>query len=313
MTESKAKSWRNFIRVHPAADLFPMMSEPELRELGEDIKRNGMRLPIYMWTPDKNSRNYELVDGRNRLTAMELVGIRVLGANGLNDRQIHPFKILWYHGEELDPWAFVVSANVHRRHLSQAQKRDLVAKLLKATPEKSNRQIAATVGVNHKTVAVVRQEREARGEIPHVVTITDTRGRQQPVDRKVRITAEHRTPPESPRRVRLVVTTETISIKAPPYVKDDPAMEPGETVKIREERKQQGAPAPLKLVSGPITPIEQGMMHFREFVFELARAVSPESWPGLIRELHDELSDIEKVLKQRARERASTGADHDDG
>jgi hypothetical protein len=31
-------SWRDHIKVHQAADLFPMMSEPGLRELGEDIK-----------------------------------------------------------------------------------------------------------------------------------------------------------------------------------------------------------------------------------------------------------------------------------
>ncbi|MER9233639.1 hypothetical protein NKI56_16305 [Mesorhizobium sp. M0622] len=178
--EGKATSWRDHVRVHPAADLFPMMSEPELRELGEDINRNGLRLPIYMWAPDKNSRNYELVDGRNRLTAMELVGIRILGKNGFNDRQIHPFKILWYHGEQLDPWEFVISANIHRRHLTQEQKRDLVAKLLKATPEKSNRQIATLAKVDHKTVGAVRQEREARGEIPHVKAKTDTLGRKQP-------------------------------------------------------------------------------------------------------------------------------------
>ncbi|WFU88742.1 ParB N-terminal domain-containing protein [Rhizobium sp. CC1099] len=103
--ESKAKSWRDTIKIHPAADLFPMMSDPELRELGEDIKRNGLRLPIYMWAPEESSRSYQLVDGRNRLTAMEFVGIRVLGENGFNDEQIHPFKnINWYYCEHLDPW-----------------------------------------------------------------------------------------------------------------------------------------------------------------------------------------------------------------
>lgn len=203
--DAKTKGWRDVIKIHPAADLFPMMSEVELRELGEDIKRHGLRLPICMWAPDKNSQDYELLDGRNRLTAMELVGIRVVGKNGFNDKQVHPFKILWYCGEEVDPWEFVVSANIHRRHLTQGQKRDLAAKLLKATPEKSNRQIAATVGVDHKTVGAVRQEREATGEIPHVVTIIDAKGRQQQVDRKVRqlLKAEHRAQRESALAVKI--------------------------------------------------------------------------------------------------------------
>ena len=36
-------SWRDHLKVHPAAALFPRMTEAELRELGEDIKRNGLR------------------------------------------------------------------------------------------------------------------------------------------------------------------------------------------------------------------------------------------------------------------------------
>ena len=38
-----SKSWRDVLLIHPAADLFPRMSEPELRALGEDIKKQGLR------------------------------------------------------------------------------------------------------------------------------------------------------------------------------------------------------------------------------------------------------------------------------
>ena len=46
---------------------------------------------------------------------------------------------------EVDPCEFVLSANVHRRHLTAEQKRELIAKVLKAQPEKSNRQVAEQV------------------------------------------------------------------------------------------------------------------------------------------------------------------------
>ena len=34
---SAPASWRDRIKVHEAADLFPMMSDDELRELGDDL------------------------------------------------------------------------------------------------------------------------------------------------------------------------------------------------------------------------------------------------------------------------------------
>jgi hypothetical protein len=37
-------SWRDLIKVHPAADAFPMLSEEELDALAEDIKANGLQL-----------------------------------------------------------------------------------------------------------------------------------------------------------------------------------------------------------------------------------------------------------------------------
>jgi hypothetical protein len=36
-------SWRDVLKVHPAAELFPPMAPAELRALGEDIKKNGLR------------------------------------------------------------------------------------------------------------------------------------------------------------------------------------------------------------------------------------------------------------------------------
>jgi len=56
----------------------------------------------------------------------------------------------------------------------------VIAKILKAKPEQSNRQIAKQVKVDHKTVGAIRAEGEGRGEIPHVEARTDTKGRKQP-------------------------------------------------------------------------------------------------------------------------------------
>jgi ParB-like chromosome segregation protein Spo0J len=61
--------WRHRYKVHPAADLFPMMSDEELTKLAEDIKANGLQSPITF------TMNDVLLDGRNRLEAMERAGV----------------------------------------------------------------------------------------------------------------------------------------------------------------------------------------------------------------------------------------------
>jgi hypothetical protein len=43
------KSWRDVLPIHPATELFPRMSDDELRALGEDIIKNGLTSPIVLW------------------------------------------------------------------------------------------------------------------------------------------------------------------------------------------------------------------------------------------------------------------------
>lgn len=166
-------SWRAALPVHPAAELFPLMSPGELRELAKDIRANGLRSSCILQN-DHDGRPV-LLDGRNRLDALALLGEEITLNNSFIFDNVP---------DDVDPVGFVVSANIHRRHLTAEQKRDLIAKLLEAQPEKSNRQIAETVKVDHKTVASVRAEKEGRGEIPHVETRTDTKGRAQPARKR---------------------------------------------------------------------------------------------------------------------------------
>jgi hypothetical protein len=188
------KSWRDVLKIHPAAELFPLMSEAELKELAEDIRINGLQTRIVIWDPEDNKKS--LLDGRNRLDALALLGLLYLdddGELGLNkwwvkdrgwvadDRFEPPFA-----PERLDsgdPYALALSFNVHRRHLNAEQKRELIAKVLKAKPEASNLQIAKQVKADDKTVAKVRNELEGRSEIPNVDTRSDTKGRGQPARR----------------------------------------------------------------------------------------------------------------------------------
>jgi hypothetical protein len=180
---SKPKSWRDLLPIHPAAELLPRMSRDELIELGNDIKANGLMNPIVIIgelidrTAVANGHKFSLLDGISRLDAMEATGVAfkigktgsglpTLVIEGEFDRDV-PEPVITYASDG-DPVHFVLSANLHRRHLTSEQKRELIAKLVKATPGKSNRQIAETVKVDHKTVASVRAEKVATGEIPQL-------------------------------------------------------------------------------------------------------------------------------------------------
>jgi hypothetical protein len=118
---------------------------------------------------------------------MMLVGIEprlslVLGDYVLTTRDAWEFAsdIPAPQSIDQDPWTFVVSINIHRRHLPAEKKRELIAKLLKATPEKSDRQIAEQTKSNRTTVGQIRKELEDKGTCQSVDTRTDTKGRKQP-------------------------------------------------------------------------------------------------------------------------------------
>jgi hypothetical protein len=97
-----------------------------------------------------------LLDGRNRLDALETIGLPVINANG----RLNPISVGYQNIEDkVDPYGYVKSGNIHHRHLTNEQRRELIVEPLKAGPTKSNRQIAAVTKADHKTVVA-----EGRGE-----------------------------------------------------------------------------------------------------------------------------------------------------
>lgn len=277
------KSWRDVIKVHEAADLFPMLDPEQLDQLAADIQKNGLLQPVTIYVPPYPDATPVLIDGRNRLDALQQLGkIRVRNdrvefegwASGQWLRLSHATHIVKLDSKLArdDPYAYVASLNVHRRHLSREQKREAVEKILAANPAVSDRRIGKVVGVDGKTVGAVRGAMERRAEIPHVSLVTDTKGRQQPVDRKV----------------RLLVSTEKITVQRMQQPQNDPPASP-----------------PLQLSGGPISPVIRCVMRHREFVFELARAIPAESCTELIAALRGDLADIEEVLERRRKEQGS--------
>ena len=106
-------SWRKRFKVHPSADVFPMMSDEELAKLGKDIKKRGLFHLIIL-----DNDGVTLIDGRNRLEAMERAGLPLP----------HPSQVgLLAPGT--DPVPFIISLNIHRRKEEQA---GLILKMIRA-------------------------------------------------------------------------------------------------------------------------------------------------------------------------------------
>ena len=91
---------------HAIANIFPLMTAGETATLAGDIKANGLRETITLL-------DGAILDGRNRWLACELAGVEPRTRN--------------YDGD--DPLAFVISANLHRRHLSESQRAMIAARL----------------------------------------------------------------------------------------------------------------------------------------------------------------------------------------
>lgn len=94
------------IEFHALANIFPLLEGVSFRELVEDIRINGLREPIVLL-------DGKILDGRNRYRAAMAAQV------GVRFRQ--------YDGK--DALAFVISANLHRRHLDASQRAMIAAEV----------------------------------------------------------------------------------------------------------------------------------------------------------------------------------------
>jgi len=206
--------WRDVLKIHPAVELFPPLDPDEMRALGDDIRKHGLHEPVVVMrqyrrreggTMDVREYDLVLIDGRNRLDAMEAVGFTLVRDGKLDPTLGHkalglePLTGVAYAelDDDVDVYAFVVSRNIHRRHLTAEKKRELIAKLIKATPEKSDLQIAETVKASPTTVGTVRAKMESSGDVSKLDTRQDTKGRKQPAKR-ARAPRSEKPPPPAP-------------------------------------------------------------------------------------------------------------------
>jgi hypothetical protein len=81
------------------------------------------------------------------------------------------------HRSESERESYAIRDNLDRRHLTTAQKREIVDYLLRQSPEASDRQIAKLSGATHVTVGTRRARLESRGEIARMQTTVGKDGK----------------------------------------------------------------------------------------------------------------------------------------
>ena len=94
------------MEIHPAAQIFPALQGEAFAALVQDIRQNGLREPIWLDAQDR------VLDGRNRIRACQEAGVEP--------------RFQKYIGQPDSILAFVLSLNLHRRHLNESQ-RSMVA------------------------------------------------------------------------------------------------------------------------------------------------------------------------------------------
>jgi hypothetical protein len=113
-----------------------MMNDTDLEALGKDISdRGGLIHAIVLW---REAGQTYLLDGRNRLEALER-----LGAKWQNEGRVvlpggKTIQISISEKQLTNPASYVIAANIHRRHLSKEERAALIVQTVEVGQTKSD-------------------------------------------------------------------------------------------------------------------------------------------------------------------------------
>lgn len=131
------------MKRRPPYQLLPPLEQEQFESLKADIRRRGVLVPI------ERDENGELLDGHHRMRAVE-----ELAKEGI---VCDPPVILRLDMSEAQKRSHVRALNLHRRHLTRAQRRFVIEDQLREAPERSDRWIAKSLSVAPSTVGMVRR------------------------------------------------------------------------------------------------------------------------------------------------------------
>lgn len=138
---------------HPAADLFPMMQGIQWKEFKEDIRQNGFQESVTLYKG-------QILDGRNRYkAAVELDMLDDLPICEIDD------------DFDIDPYQWVISRNLHRRHLNESQRANIAAKLANMKEGRPSSDTAQIYAVSQEDAAKMLQV--SRSSVQHAKVVLE--------------------------------------------------------------------------------------------------------------------------------------------
>ena len=133
------------MKFHEASDIFPLMQGDDFKLLKNDIAKNGQHEPIIIF-------QNQIIDGRNRFRVCQELGIE------------SP-SIEWEeNGSLID---FVISKNLHRRHLNESQRGMVAARIAnlkkgqrqdrQICPSTTQKEASDLLGISERSVKSARK------------------------------------------------------------------------------------------------------------------------------------------------------------
>ncbi|MET4636179.1 MT-A70 family methyltransferase [Kaistia defluvii] len=105
---------------HAFANLFPLIEGVAFDELVADIAARGLREPILLL-------DGQILDGRNRYRASRAAGV-ITSEDTVEPKDARHF-VRFIPAADGDPLEFVISKNMHRRHMDESQRAMVAARL----------------------------------------------------------------------------------------------------------------------------------------------------------------------------------------
>ena len=254
--------------------VMPPLSPDEYQDLYEDIKANGVLVPII------EDEDGVIIDGHHRAKIASELNVPC------------PVEIAEGKGEAAKR-GMAFTLNLKRRHLNREQRRHLIAESLKKDPQLSNREHARRTGAHKDTVGSVRVELEEGGQIGHLSERLAPDGKSYPASQSAR-EPESEPQPAEPSASNLMSQDDLDELNAPePPRIPDPVTPPPATT---EEDKRPTQSDEHQLMVKLMAHLNKAGQEIREATFTASKLTS---WPGapLSDDLREQLDELDEALK----------------